>query len=414
MISKKKVSIIGSGQASAYAASEIRKYEKDINITIYSEEKYLPYERPPLSKDSLTGKKNYNDLSFFPNDFYNSENILIKNNSVKEVDFEKKIIVTDDSQHQTYETLLIATGSINKKLNFGKNNNDINESIQYLRNIDDSKKIKEAIQTYKKFAIIGGGFIGLEIASSIAKLEKEAIVIEMGNQLMGRIIPQQIASLVLEYHKKNGNSVYLNSNILSIQKINNGYQINLNNNHKLEVDFIIGGIGSKANVDLFENTDLKLNNGIVTDEFCKTSKKDVFAAGDVANFFHPLYNSQMRLESYQHAQNHGIAAAKNMIGLTSPYTQIPWMWSDQFDLNLQLVGICNDFDQEVKRGETLEEGIIYFFLKNKKILGACGIGIAGKVGRDIRLAGKISETNVKIDIEDLKNKEVKLNKLLKK
>ena len=135
---------------------------------------------------------------------------------------------------------------------------------------------------------------------------------------------------------------------------------------------------------------------------------------EVRNIFHPFYNLQMRLESYQHAQNHGISAAKNILGHNSPYTQIPWMWSDQFDLNLQLVGICNDFDQEIQRGDILEEGIIYFFLKNNKIIGACGIGIAGKVGRDIRLAGKISESNIEIKIEELKNTEIKLNKLLKK
>ena len=122
----------------------------------------------------------------------------------------------------------------------------------------------------------------------------------------------------------------------------------------------------------------------------------------------------MRLESYQHAQNHGIAAAKNILGQNLPYMQIPWMWSDQFDLNLQLIGVCNDFDQEIQRGNNLEEGIIYFFIKQKKIMGACGIGKAGKVGRDIRLAGKILETKVDVDIDDIKNKEVKLTTLLKR
>jgi 3-phenylpropionate/trans-cinnamate dioxygenase ferredoxin reductase subunit len=414
MSSSKKISILGAGQAAAYAASEIRKHDKASRITIFSEENYLPYERPPLSKDSLTGKKNYEELSFFSNDFYNTNNIQIENETVEKVDFENKILITNDSKSQTYDSLLIATGSKNKKLNFGENNNDINNSILYLRNIDDSKKIKKAIQTHNRFAIVGGGFIGLEIASSIAQLGKIAHVIEMGNQLMGRVIPQKIASLVLDYHKKNGNSIFLNSNILSIKKINNGYQIDLNNNNQIDVDFIIAGIGSIANVELFENTSLKLDDGIVIDEFCRTSVEDVFAAGDVANFFHPFYGTQMRLESYQHAQNHGIAAAKNILGLNSPYIQIPWIWSDQFDLNLQLVGICNDFDQEIQRGDILEEGIIYFFLKNKKIIGACGIGIAGKVGRDIRLAGKISESNIEIKIEELKNTEVKLNKLLKK
>ena len=121
----------------------------------------------------------------------------------------------------------------------------------------------------------------------------------------------------------------------------------------------------------------------------------------------------MRLESYQHAQNQGIAAAKNILDLNLPYKQIPWMWSDQFDLNLQLIGDCNDFDQEIQRGESLEDGIIYFFIKNKKIMGACGIGIAGKVGRDIKLAGKISENHIEIEKEELINKDMKLNKLLK-
>ena len=414
MSSQKKISILGAGQAGAYAANEIRKHNKEVQINLFSEENFLPYERPPLSKDSIIGKKNYDELSFFLSDFYKTENIQIINQTVREVDFDKKILTTNDSQNHRYDSLLITTGSKNKKLNFGENKKDLNDSILYLRDIEESKNIKRAIETHNSFAIVGGGFIGLEIASSIAQLGKVAHVIEMGSQLMGRVIPQQISSLVSNYHEQNGNSIFLNSNILSIKELDKGYQIELNNNNQILVDFIIAGIGSKANVELFKNTSLELDNGIVTDEFCRTSEKDVFAAGDVANFFHPFYNKQMRLESYQHAQNHGITAAKNILGLNLSYRQIPWMWSDQFDLNLQLVGVCNDFDQEVQRGDNLEEGIIYFFLKNKKILGACGIGIAGKVGRDIRLAGKISESYIEIKIEELKNKEVKLNKLIKK
>ena len=409
----KKVLILGGGQAGAYAANEIRKHDKEIKITIFSDENYLPYERPPLSKDNIIGKKNYDELSFFSNEFYNTGNIQIINQAVREVDFEKKILTTQDSHSEIYDSLLITTGSKNKKLNFGENNEDLNKSILYLRDIEESKRIKEAIDTHNSFAIVGGGFIGLEIASSISQLGKVAHVIEMGSHLMGRVIPKKISTLVSNYHEKRGNSILLNSNILSIQKLNNGYQIELNNNNKIVVDFIIAGIGSTPNVDLFKNTKLKINNGIVTDEYCRTSEKDVFAAGDVANFFHPFYNKQMRLESYQHAQNQGIAAAKNILGLNLPYKQIPWMWSDQFDLNLQLIGDCNDFDQEVQRGDSLEGGIIYFFIKNKKIMGACGIGIAGKVGRDIKLAGKISENNIEIEKEELRNKDMKLNKFLK-
>ncbi len=413
MNSLKKISILGAGQAGAYAASEIRKHNKEIKISIFSDENYLPYERPPLSKDNIVGKKNYNELSFFANDFYDTENIQIINEAVREVDFEKKTLITNESNCEIYDTLLITTGSKNKKLNFGEDKKDLNESILYLRDIEESKKIKKAIDTHNSFAIVGGGFIGLEIASSISQLGKVAHVIEMGSHLMGRVIPKKISTLVSNYHERRGNSILLDSNILDIQKTNNGYKIELNNNNQILVDYIIAGIGSTPNVDLFENTALKLSNGILTDEYCRTSEKDVYAAGDVANFFHPFYNKQMRLESYQHAQNQGIAAAKNILGLNLPYKQIPWMWSDQFDLNLQLIGDCNDFDEEVQRGDSLEDGIIYFFIKNKKIMGACGIGIAGKVGRDIKLAGKISENHIEIEKEELTNKELKLNKLLK-
>ena len=119
----------------------------------------------------------------------------------------------------------------------------------------------------------------------------------------------------------------------------------------------------------------------------------------------------MRLESYKHAQNHGINAGKNIIGQKTSYDTIPWMWSDQFNLNLQLTGICNDYEAVVQRGSTLEEGIIFFFLKNRKIMGACGLGVGGKIGRDIRLAGKLSEKKTKVTKELLSDQNIKLNKI---
>ena len=165
---------------------------------------------------------------------------------------------------------------------------------------------------------------------------------------------------------------------------------------------------------MFENTNLKLDNGIVTNEFCQTSINDVYAAGDVSNFYHPLYKQYIRLESYQHAQNHGICAGKNMSGFKTEYTSIPWMWSDQFNLNLQLTGICDNFDEIIERGKDIENGIIYFFLKNKSIKGAGGLGVAGKVGRDIRITTKLAEKNVIVDKRILGDERQKLNKLISK
>ena len=169
-----------------------------------------------------------------------------------------------------------------------------------------------------------------------------------------------------------------------------------------------------AKYKLYENTNLKLDNGIVTNQFCETSIKDVYAAGDVSNFYHPFYERNMRLESYQHAQNHGICAGKNIAGVKTEYTSIPWMWSDQFNLNLQLTGICDDYDEIIERGNDINNGVIYFFLKNNKIRGACGVGIIGKVGRDIRITSKLSEKNTIVDKQILSDQNLKLNKLIQK
>ena len=408
---KNNIIILGGGQAAIYAAREVRKNDTDSNIKILSEENLLPYERPPLSKDFLLNKKNEDDLYFHSSEVLKNENIDFENVLINKVDFENKKLFTKNDDVYSYNSLLISTGSENKKLSL---DNNLNDDIYYLRNLEEAKTIKEKISNKNKITIIGGGFIGLEIASSISQLQKKVTVIEIGNQLMGRIIPKQIADLVQKTHIEHGNDIILNKQIEKISKKNDIYEILLNDNSFIETDFIIAGIGSTPSVKLFENTNLKLDNGIATNQYCETSIKDVYAAGDVSNFYHPLYERNIRLESYQHAQNHGICAGKNIAGVKTEYSSIPWMWSDQFNLNLQLTGICDDYDQIVERGNDINNGVIYFFLKNNIIKGACGLGIVGKVGRDIRITSKLCEKNTIVDTQILSDETQKLNKLIQK
>ena len=408
---KNNIIILGGGQAAIYAAREVRKNDTDSNIKILSEENLLPYERPPLSKDFLLNKKNEDDLYFHSSDVLKNENIDFENVLINKVDFENKKLFTKNDDVYSYNSLLISTGSENKKLSL---DNNLNDDIYYLRNLEEAKTIKEKILNKNKITIIGGGFIGLEIASSLSQLQKKVTVIEIDNQLMGRIIPKQIADLVQKSHIEHGNDIILNKQINKINKKNDIYEILLNDNSIIETDFIIAGIGSTPSVKLFENTNLKLDNGIATNQYCETSIKDVYAAGDVSNFYHPLYKRNIRLESYQHAQNHGICAGKNIAGVKTEYSSIPWMWSDQFNLNLQLTGICDDYDEIVERGNDINNGVIYFFLKNKIIKGACGLGIVGKVGRDIRITSKLCEKNTIVDKQILLDETQKLNKLIQK
>ena len=406
----KKILILGGGQAAAFASKEIRSIDTGSDVTIISEEKYLPYERPPLSKDYILEKVVFNDLLFFPENFYLENNInFIGSTKITKVDFDNKTISSSLNSYE-YDQLLIATGSSNRHLVINEKKILPEENIIYLRDFYESNLLKDKINKAKNITIIGGGFIGLEIASSAVQKGKNITVLERADQLMGRVIPLKIANLIQEKHESMGTKINLNVEIKNIEQKNEAFTIYYNNEILLS-DLIIIGVGSAPNTEIFRNTSLKIDNGILTDEFSATSIEDVYAAGDVSNFYHPFYQDYMRLESYKHAQNHGINAGKNLIGLKTSYSEIPWMWSDQFNLNLQLTGICNDYETSVQRGSTLEEGIIYFFLKNRKIMGACGLGIGGKIGRDIRLAGKLSEKKIKVTKELLSDKNIKLNKI---
>jgi len=404
--------ILGGGQTAAYASKEIRKIDTYSKLTIISEEKYLPYERPPLSKDCLLGKMNFDQCLFFPESFYLENKIeFINNTKIIDINFEDKKLFSSKNFY-SYSKLLIATGSTNRNLIVDEEEILPDENLIYLRNVKESETIKSKMKSANNILIIGGGFIGLEIASSASQLGKKVTILERRNQLMGRVIPSEIAKLIQDRHQNNGTKIYLSVEIKKINKNqNNSYEVLLDSDEKLETDLLIIGIGSSPDTTIYKNKSLDIDNGIITDEFSQTSIENVFAAGDVANFFHPFYGLHMRLESFKHAQNHGINAGKNIVGKKTSYTEIPWMWSDQFELNLQMTGICSDYETIVQRGNSVTDGIIYFFLKNRRIIGACGVGIGGKIGRDIRLAGKLSKEKIKITKEILSNKNQKLNKI---
>jgi len=411
MSKKEEIIILGGGQAAAYAAKEIRETNNQSNLTIVTEENTLPYERPPLSKDCLLDKMDFEKCLFFNKSFYDENKIqCITDEKIDEVNLENKKLHSNKNNFYNYDKLLIATGSKNRKIDIDGLNSD-DENVVYLRNIKESKLIKEKIRSVSNVVIIGGGFIGLEIASSANQMKKNVTVLERASQLMGRIIPEKMSQIIQNLHEENGNKIHLNVNIKKIMKKSNSFEIRLDSNSTIEADLIIVGIGSMPDTSMFTNSSLKIDNGIITDEFSQTSVEDVFAAGDVSNFFHPFYGTYMRLESFKHAQNHGINAGRNIVGRKTSYNQIPWMWSDQFNLNLQMTGICTDYKTFAQRGLNTSEGIIYFFLKNKKIMGACGVGVGGKIGRDIRLAGKLSENKTKVTKELLSDKNQKLNKI---
>ena len=406
-----QIIILGGGQSAAHAATTIRQYDSESSIAIVTNESYLPYERPPLSKKFLLNEVEIDEFLFFNEEHYQNLKIdILKNEEIKNVNFEKNIIESNNNKI-SYNKLLIATGCKNRTLNL---ENVDQKDLFYLRDINESTKIKNKFNSSENILIIGGGFIGLEIASSAKQLGKNVNVVELADNLMGRIVPKEISTIVRKKHEENGVNIHLRTNITSIKKNTDNYTIQLSNNASVICNMIIVGIGAIPNVEIFDNTALKIDNGIITNQYNKTSIENVFAAGDVSNFYHPLYEENIRLESWKHAQNHGVSAGKNIVGQKTEYSEVPWMWSDQYNLNLQLTGRCDEYDSLVKRGKDENDGIIYFFMKNNQVFGACGVGIGGKIAKDIRIAGILSDKKIKVAESDLSDSSIKLNKLLKK
>ena len=231
---------------------------------------------------------------------------------------------------------------------------------------------------------------------------------------MGRAIPCEIADIVQEKHEQAGVTVHLDTTVTSVTSGEGSYKAELSNGDSVVFDLIIVGIGITPNLDAFADGDLRTDNGIVTDEYGQTSIDNVYAAGDVASFYHPHYESYMRLESWKHAQSHGISVGKNMAGQSTAYNEIPWMWSEQYDFNLQLSGIANGYDSCVKRGDSPDEGIVYFYLHRSRIIGACGVSVGPKIGRDIRVAGMLAKASQEVDPIVLSDTDEKLQSLLAK
>jgi 3-phenylpropionate/trans-cinnamate dioxygenase ferredoxin reductase subunit len=411
-MSGKKIVILGGGQAAANAIRAIRNLDQNCHVALVSEETSLPYERPPLSKKCITGEKTLESCQFFDIEFYDNHNIeLHLDRKVEFVDFNNQKLLIENQVPIVFDQLLIATGSTNRTLSIDGLGA---EQILYLRTMTESQAIVDQVQTKNRVLIIGGGFIGMELAASLQSLGKTVTVIEAGPQIMGRAIPREIAGIVQNRHEQAGVAVHLDTTATTVMNEGDCYKAEMSDGNTVVFDLIIVGIGIRPNLDAFVDGDLCTDDGVVTDEYGRTSIDNVYAAGDVASFYHPHYDAHMRLESWKHAQSHGMNVGKNIAGESAVYNEIPWMWSEQYDFNLQLSGVPSGFESCVKRGDSPEEGIVYFYLRRNRIIGACGVSVGPKIGRDIRVAGMLAKANQEVDPDVLSDTDQKLQSLLSK
>ncbi|MDO8732554.1 MAG: FAD-dependent oxidoreductase [Actinomycetota bacterium] len=368
--------IVGGGLAGAKAAEALRASGFDGGITILSKESHLPYERPPLSKGYLMGRDSRESVFVHPMEWYAENEVELKRESeVVGVDAQAHIVTLSDGSTQLYDKLLIATGSIPRKLSIP--GADL-AGVFYLREIDDSEAIKSAFSLSKSVIVIGAGWIGLETAAAARAAGLDVTILEAASLPLVRILGEQVAQVFADLHRKNGVDLRLEvsvDEILGRQGRVTG--VRLGDGSEISADMVIVGVGILPDTALAESAGLDTDNGILVDEHLRTSDADIFAAGDVANAFNPRIGSHIRVEHWANALNMPAVAALGMMGQEASYDRLPYFYSDQYDLGLEYVGYTapGEFDEVVIRGDLDSGAFIAFWLREGRIQAGMNVNI---------------------------------------
>ncbi|MEO9659885.1 MAG: FAD-dependent oxidoreductase [Maribacter dokdonensis] len=389
--------IIGASHAGANCAMELRKQGWQGNIYLIDTDAHLPYHRPPLSKDYLSieeeGATNFKPL--FALERYQEEEITLQLGlKVTKVIKKLKSVILSNGETIRYDKLVIATGAsaIVPPI----------EGIESCRKVSVLRSAKDAIQiqqdfktsTNKEVVIIGGGYIGLETASSLRKLGGNITVLEREERILARVAPIALADYFQELHTANGVKIHTGASAIKIIETDDAIEIQCNNGNVFTADVLIVGTGVKPNTFVAEEIGAEINNGIKVDENLQTTVEDVYAIGDVAQFYHPTYKEWMRLESVQNAVDQAKIVASNIVGNTQNYNAIPWFWSDQYHVKLQMVGLSKGFTHMVIRTEADKKDCfsIWYFI-NDSLIAVDAVNN----GKAFVLGGKFIQNKILVD-----------------
>jgi 3-phenylpropionate/trans-cinnamate dioxygenase ferredoxin reductase subunit len=371
------------------------------------DEAYPPYERPPLSKKVLIGEEEPEATYLHEVGFYEEHDIELRLKvRAEEIDRGSCRVVLDDGTGLGYDLLLLATGARARRLDLpGAAPSD----VFYLRDIADSLAIRQRLAPRATLAVIGGGYIGLEVAAAARAWECRVVVLEAQEVVMQRVVAPEIGRFLTEVHEAAGVEIRTGVGVTGLGDEEDGRTVLCGDGSEVAADVIVIGVGAVPNVELAEAAGLEVDDGVVVDELGRTSDPLIFAAGDVTNHPNPLLGRRVRLESWQNAQNQAIAVARAMLGGAEPYAEVPWFWSDQYDLNLQMVGLPEAWDRLVLRGDPASRQFTAFYLQGERLAGANSVNSA----RDIRPARQLIAERRTVDADALADEATPLRRLLK-
>ncbi|MGI9373684.1 MAG: NAD(P)/FAD-dependent oxidoreductase [Hyphomicrobiales bacterium] len=401
------VVIVGAGHAAGQLAQSLRMDGFEGNITIVGDEPYAPYQRPPLSKGLISGNETLDDLYLRDPNGYGEIGVeLVLNTAVTAINRAAKTVTFSSDDTLSYDKLVLATGTRVRELPLP--GADL-ENVFYLRTLDHSQAIQDVMAPGRKLSVIGGGFIGLEMAASAAKLGLDVTVLEAADRLMGRAVSHEISNFYKDHHQDQGVAVHTGIGITHLSGDGSVEAVALADGNQVAADIVVIGIGVLPNSEVAEEAGLDVENGIVVDEFCKTNDPDIFAIGDCTNHPNPAAGRNIRLESVQNAVDQARTVSGVMCGKQAPYAALPWFWSDQFELRLQIAGLIFDTQKTVTRPSDEETSFSVFHYGDNGII-ACE---AVNAPKDFMAAKMMIAKNVNPDPERLGDPEVPIRDLMR-
>ena len=403
--------IVGAGECGARAALTLRERGWDGGITLIGEETLPPYERPPLSKAVMITDLEPAPAHPLTPEIAREKRIdLISGVRVTQIDRAAHEVVLGDGRRIAYAKLLLATGAQPRKLTV---EGAEPHNVHYLRSFGDAQALRARLLPGARLCVIGGGFIGLELAASATKRGCQVTVLEAAPRILMRGVPAPIATLIAQRHEQAGVVFRIGVGITCIASATGAKRVVLADGSSIDCDVIIAGIGAVPDTTLAESAGLAIENGIRVDGQLVTSDPDVFAAGDCCSFPHPLYGDRrVRLEAWRNALDQGALAARNMLGASQTYNTVPWFWSDQYELTLHIAGLSDQCAVHVKRdlGDGAE---LHFHLgEDGRLMAASGFGPIGKVAKEIKLAEMLVQRSARPAADQLASPDVRLKSLL--
>ncbi|TWF80476.1 3-phenylpropionate/trans-cinnamate dioxygenase ferredoxin reductase subunit [Pseudonocardia hierapolitana] len=371
--------IVGAGLAGAKAAEALCTEGFDGRIVLFGAEPHRPYERPPLSKGYLQGSSDRDTVYVHPPDWYTEHQVELRlDTPVTAIDRRAHEIVTGDGGRLHYDKLLLATGATPRKLTVPGSELD---GVRYLRSLDDSDHLASAFRPGAKVVIIGGGWIGLETAAAARGAGAEVTVLERAELPLLRVLGPRVAKVFADLHRDHDVDLRCRVTVKAIRPAagdpSSAGTVLLTGGTELEADVIVVGIGVVPNVELARSCGLNVDNGVLVDRHLVTSDRDILAAGDVANAYHPLLHRQLRVEHWANALHQPVIAGQTMLGRAASYDRLPYFFTDQYDLGMEYTGYTDPdgHDDVVIRGDTATREFIAFWLNNGRLTAAMNVNV---------------------------------------